>query len=70
MLKMLARGRHGVNEELLVHGHGFRRPTIVGLVSAGLAAVEREMMKKAGGKTIEVIRIRITEAGRKAIEGN
>jgi len=68
MLKLLARSRHGVNEELLVHGHGFRRPTIVGLVSAGLATAEREVVK-AGRKTIEVVRVRITEAGRKAIEG-
>ena len=68
MLKLLARSRHGVNEELLVHSHGFRRPTIVGLVSAGLAATEREVVK-AGAKTIEVVRVRITEAGRKMIEG-
>jgi hypothetical protein len=66
-LKLLARSRHGVNEELLVHSHGFRRPTIVGLVSAGLATAEREVMK-AGGKPIEVVRVRITEAGRKMIE--
>ena len=31
MLKLLARSRHGANEELLVHGHGFRQPTIAGL---------------------------------------
>jgi hypothetical protein len=54
-LKLLARSRHGVDEELLVHSHGFRRPTIVGLVSAGLAVAEREVMK-AGAKTIEVVR--------------
>jgi hypothetical protein len=68
MLKLLARSRHGVNEELLVHGHGFRRPTIVGLVSAGLATAEREVVK-AGGPPIDVVRVRITEAGRRAIEG-
>jgi len=67
-LKLLARSRHGVNEELLVHSHGFRRPTIVGLVSAGLAATEREVVK-AGAKTIEVVRVRITNAGREAIKG-
>ena len=61
-LKLLARSRHGVNEELLVHSHGFRRPTIVGLINVGLAAPEREVMK-AGGKTIEVVRVRITAAG-------
>jgi hypothetical protein len=67
-LKLLASGRHGVNEELLVHSHDFRRPTIVGLIRAGLAAADREIVK-AGGKPIEVVRVRITAAGRRAIEG-
>jgi hypothetical protein len=67
MLKMLARSRHGVNEELLVHSYGFRRPTIVGLINVGLATAEREVVK-ADGETIEVVRVTITAAGRKAIE--
>jgi hypothetical protein len=37
-----------------------------GLVRAGLATAERETMK-AGGKTIEIVRIRITGAGRDAL---
>jgi hypothetical protein len=40
---------------------------IAGLVRTGLATAERETIK-ARGKTIEVVRVRITEAGRKAIE--
>jgi hypothetical protein len=68
MLKLLARSRHGANEELLVHGHGFRRPTIAGLVRTGLAAAEREVVT-ADGKAIEVVRVMITDAGRKMIEG-
>jgi len=40
---------------------------LVGLVRAGLATAEREVIK-TGGKTIEVVRVRITAAGRKAIE--
>jgi hypothetical protein len=55
-LQLLASSRHGVNEELLV------------LVRARLAAAEREVVK-AGGKAIEVVRIRITKARRQAIEG-
>jgi hypothetical protein len=66
--KLLVRSRHGVNEELLVHGQGFRRPTIVGLVNVGLATAEREVVK-TGGKPIEVVRVRITAGGREAIEG-
>jgi hypothetical protein len=52
-----------------LRGHGFRRLTIVGLVSAGLAAAEREVVK-AGGKPIEVVRVRITAVGWRAIDGN
>jgi len=37
------------------------------LVRAGLATAERETMK-AGAKPVEVVRLQITGAGRKAIE--
>jgi hypothetical protein len=67
-LKLLASGRHGVNEELLVRGHGFSRAVLASLVLRGLAAAEHEVMI-AGGKAMEVVRVRITEAGRRAIEG-
>jgi hypothetical protein len=32
-LELLAKSRHGANEELLVHGHGFKRPMLVGQTS-------------------------------------
>ena len=68
LLKLLASSPHGATTKLLVVAHGFEIDMIAGLVRAGLAAEERDVMK-AGGKTIEVVRVRITEAGRKAIEG-
>jgi hypothetical protein len=40
---------------------------VAGLVPAGLATAERETMK-AGAKPVEVIRLQITAAARKAIE--
>jgi len=40
---------------------------IAGLFRTGLAAAEREVVM-AGGKAIEVVRVRITAAGRRAIE--
>jgi hypothetical protein len=40
---------------------------LVWLVRAGLAAAEREVVM-TGGKAIEVVRVRITAAGRRAIE--
>ncbi len=46
--------------------HGFDSDMIAGLVHSGLAMARRENMK-AGGRTIEVVRIRITGAGRDAL---
>jgi hypothetical protein len=43
-LKLLASSRHGVNEELLVRGHGFSRGVLASLVLRGLAAAEHEVM--------------------------
>ncbi len=39
---------------------------LAGLVRAGLAAAEREGVM-AGGRAIEIVRVRITAAGRRAI---
>jgi hypothetical protein len=68
-LALLASRPEGINEELLVHGHGFQRQMLVGLARFGLATAEREVVK-AGGKPVEVVRVRITEAGWRAIDGN
>ena len=67
VLELLAGRPHGVTERLLVLAHGFDSDMIAGLVHEGLVAAKRESMK-ADGKTIEVVRFRITDAGRKAIE--
>jgi len=40
---------------------------LAGLVRRGLAAAEREVVM-AGGKAVEMVRMRITAAGRRAIE--
>jgi hypothetical protein len=65
-LKLLASSGGGVNAALLVHIHGFKRHVLAGLVRRKLAAAEREVAM-AGGKAVEVVRIRITAAGRRAI---
>jgi len=67
VLQLLASSADGVNEELLVLDHGFTRRMLTGLVRTGLATEER-VITKAGSKPIEVVRVRITEAGRRAIE--
>jgi hypothetical protein len=65
-LELLARDRHGINAELLVYGHGLSPRVLAGLVRAELVVAKREVAI-AGDKTIEVVRLRITVAGRKAI---
>lgn len=66
-LKLLASSGHGVNEELLIRGHGFSRGVLASLVRRRLAVTQREVAM-AGGKAVEVVRMRITAAGRRAIE--
>ena len=66
-LEMLANIPRGVTEDLLVLAHGFDSDMIADLVRKGLATASHETMR-AGGKTTEVVRIRITEAGREALK--
>jgi len=65
-LGLLASDPQGATEELLVLAHGFDSDMIAGLVHSGLAMARRENMK-AGGRAIEVVRIRITAAGHDAL---
>ena len=67
LLELLASSPHGATEALLVRAHGFNSEMLAGLVRAGLATAEQETMK-AGAKPVEVVRVRITDAGRKEIE--
>jgi hypothetical protein len=65
-LELLASDLQGATEELLVLARGFDSDMIAGLVNSGLAIARRENMK-AGSRAIEVVRIRITGAGRDAL---
>jgi hypothetical protein len=67
LLKLLGSSPHGATEALLVRAHGFDSDMVAGLVRTELATAERQTMK-AGAKPVEVVRVRITAAGRKAIE--
>jgi hypothetical protein len=68
-LELLATCRDGCTEALLI-AHGFTVAQMVERVNAGMATATAERMV-AGGKTIEVARVRITEAGRRAlVEGH
>ncbi len=64
-LAMLATaGRRGETQPFLV-AHGFGDAMLTGLVNRGLLIMTREKIQ-AGGKMIEVTKVRITDAGRAA----
>ena len=67
-LALLANNPFGVNEDLLRVGHGFSRGMTAGLIRAGLALRYR-MPLRVGGRTIQVIYVRTTDAGRRALKG-
>ena len=59
---MLACNPFGATEAIM-HVHGFRRPMLAKLISAGLATAQSET-----GEEIAVGSIRITDAGRRWLE--
>ena len=67
-LQLLASSPRGLTEDLLVLAHEFSSDMLAGLVLAGLATVVAETLR-ADGPTIKIERVRITDAGRRAIEG-
>ena len=57
---------HGIAEALWA-AHEFSAELLSDLVMGGLATMTGETLQ-AGGRAIEVVRVRITEAGQRAIE--
>jgi hypothetical protein len=68
-LELLARDPHGATDGRLVIADGFETKMLAGLVHEGLATAIVGVSVEASGKTVEVVRITITDAGRQAIEG-
>jgi hypothetical protein len=64
-LELLAGNRHGYGKAIL-RAHGFSIDMMAELVKAGLATTKRERLV-AGGRETDVVRVRITEAGRQAL---
>jgi hypothetical protein len=62
---LLASCRDGCTEAIML-AHGFTVPQMVDLVRAGLATAAAERVM-AGGEMAEIARLRITEAGRRAL---
>jgi hypothetical protein len=68
-LALLAGIRDGITEDTLVVAHVFDRDMIAGLLHDGLATAEREVITGPSRTVIKVVRIRISDAGRRALEG-
>jgi hypothetical protein len=64
-LELLASCRDGCTEALMLP-HGFTTPQLVELVRAGLATATGERVR-AGKSEMEVARVKITDAGRRAL---
>ena len=67
-LKKLAGTPRGLTEHLLI-AHGFSVEMLSDLVRAKLATVVMEPMREPRGVINMIERIRITDAGRRALEG-
>ena len=65
-LELLASSHDGCTEAIML-AHGFTVKLMLDLCVAGLATATPERMV-AGGRTIEVATMRITEAGRRALD--
>jgi hypothetical protein len=64
-LEVLANSPEGATEALLF-AHGFMHETITGLLDSGLAISTTEPFL-ADGRIVEVMRLRTTDTGRKAL---
>jgi hypothetical protein len=67
-LQLLARSPRGAIEDVLELGHGFSREMLAMLVHNGLAKQVTETFRVEGG-TFTIGRLRITDAGRRAVGG-
>ena len=64
-LELLAASPDGCSEAIML-AHGFTVDFLVDLIRAGLATAQTERAV-AGGRSMQVTRMRITDAGRRAL---
>ncbi len=65
LLEMLAGSEDGITDALL-SAHGFKLDVLISIVSAELATATPERTL-AAGKPVETTRVKITDAGRRAL---
>jgi hypothetical protein len=64
-LQLLAGAPHGCTQKVL-RAHGFKATLLARIVRAGFAVAMPEIVK-AGGRTLRLLRLTITDAGRREI---
>jgi hypothetical protein len=64
-LEVLAKSADGCSTSIML-AHGFASSVVAELIATGLATVKSEHIR-AGQRTVDVTRVRITEAGRVAL---
>jgi hypothetical protein len=64
-LNLLAASQDGCTEAIML-AHGFKVALLVDMIREGLTTAHNERVI-AGGRTVDVTRVRITEAGRRAL---
>jgi hypothetical protein len=64
-LELLAASRDGCTEAIML-AHGFKVEMLADMIRAGLATAKIEHMV-AGNRPMEVVRVRITDAGRQVL---
>jgi len=67
-LELLASNAFGLAESFIL-AHGFTRTMLAALVRAGFVTTQLQAIIGPDGKTIEIVRIEITPAGRRVLEG-
>jgi hypothetical protein len=65
-LDVMARSANGCTTSILF-AHGFSSSVVAELISTGLATAKSERMR-VGQRPVDVTRVRITDAGRAALE--
>jgi hypothetical protein len=66
-LQLLAGSPQGCTQETL-RAHGFKVTLLARIVRVGFAVATPEIVK-AGGRTLSLLRLTITDAGRRALAG-
>ena len=66
-LQLLAGNPRGSTEGLMLMAHGFENAMLTGLIRDGLMSTKSERVHAGREPAVEMVRLRITDAGRRAL---